>query len=40
MDVDQLLQTFTGKQQGGLTNLFDTLAGSLGNQLNCIYIVK
>lgn len=29
-DVDQLLQSFTGKQQGGLTNLFDTLSGSLG----------
>ena len=28
-DVDQLLQSFTGKQQGGLTNLFDTLSGSL-----------
>ena len=30
LDMDQLLQKFTGKQQGGLTQLFDTLAGSIG----------
>lgn len=34
LDVDQLLQTFTGRQQGGLTNLFSTLAGSLGGLEN------
>ena len=33
VDVDQILQTFTGKQQGGLTSLFDTLAGSLGKKV-------
>ena len=31
-DVDQLLQSFTGKQQGGLTNLFETLSGSLSKK--------
>ena len=30
LDVDTLLQSFTGKQQGGLTDLFGTLAGGLG----------
>ena len=30
LDVDTLLQSFTGKQQGGLTDLFGNLAGSLG----------
>ena len=27
LDVDTLLQSFTGKQQGGLTDLFGSLAG-------------
>jgi len=30
LDVDSLMQVFSGKQQGGLTSLFTTLAGSLG----------
>ena len=30
LDVDSMLQSFTGKQQGGLTDLFGNLAGSLG----------
>ena len=34
LDVDQLLQTFTGRQQGGLTSLFSTLSGSLGGLEN------
>jgi len=30
VDVDSVMQMFTGKQQGGLTSLFTNLAGSLG----------
>jgi hypothetical protein len=30
LDVGNLMQVFTGRQQGGLTSLFGSLAGSLG----------